>query len=252
MTTGPHLNDTEEQVSRVTIGDVEGGIVGSVIAGHDLVVQIVQQTGGQVPQARNLSAQLAALRQALPYLTHPPEKAAAQSAIEKVEQANTALPAYEQAYRERIKARYAEDAPYYVPLAGETVEATALSSKAEPLRSARRRRQRAAAEYCAWMQDRQGIQRIRLNTLEEGVGKYACIILLGEPGSGKTTALEHLAYQLADESTLECRRGRLLPLPLRLSEYRPGMTLEEFVVQGWAGSLEAGYWGAPELAANLN
>ena len=74
--------------------------------------------------------------------------------------------------------------------------------------------------------------------------KYACIILLGGPGSGKTTALEHLAYELAAEPDR-------LPLPLRLSEFGPGLTVEEFIAQSWAGSEQAGHWGAAELAANL-
>jgi formylglycine-generating enzyme required for sulfatase activity len=252
-------SEADRSSNRVSIGDVHGGMHGTKIAGRDIVdvvIQIVGQTGGQIPQARNLPAQLAALKQALPHLTHPAEKAATQAAIEKLEEAITALPRHEEAYCQRVKARYAADAPYYVPLAGETVEAARLPSEAKAPRSARRRRQRAMAEYCEWIQAGQEIQRVKLDTLEEGVAKYACIILLGEPGSGKTTALEHLAYQLAEAPPPPPRGGRageggLLPLPLRLSEYRPGMTLEDFILQGWAGSGEAGFWGAPELAANL-
>ncbi len=107
-------DNADKRTSGVTIGNVEGGIHGSKIAGRDIidvVIQIVEQTGGQVPQARNLPAQLTALQQARPHLTHPAEKAATQAAIEKLEQAIAALPAHEQAHRERIKARYAEDAP---------------------------------------------------------------------------------------------------------------------------------------------
>jgi formylglycine-generating enzyme required for sulfatase activity len=244
MSNKPRSSDTDKQTSGVTIGDVEGGIHESVFVGRDFVIQIVQQTGGQTPQVRNLPAQLAALHEALPHLTHPAEKAATQAAIERLDQAIAVLPTYEQAYRERIKARYAEDAPYYVPLAGQTTEAATLPAEEKAPRSARRRWQRAAAEYCEWIQDKQEIKRVKLNTLEEGVAKYPCIILLGEPGSGKTTALEHLAYQLADESDK-------LPLPLRMSEFRPGMMLEEFILQGWAGSPQAGHWGAPDLVANL-
>ncbi|NJN99603.1 MAG: hypothetical protein HC875_38625 [Anaerolineales bacterium] len=43
----------------------------------------------------------------------------------------------------------------------------------------------------------------------------------------------------------------LLPLPLRLSDFTPGLTLEDWIAEGWGGSIEAGRWGAPELAANL-
>ncbi len=246
MTTESQYPEADKPSGGVTIGDVEGSIHESIIAGRDVnfIIQIIRQTGGQIPQACNLPAQLAALQEALPRLTHPVEKAATQVAIEKLEQAIAALPAHEQAYRERIKARYAEDALYYVPLAGETTEAATPSIEPIAPRSARRRRQRAAAEYCEWIQAEKEMKRVKLNTLEEGVAKYPCIILLGEPGSGKTTALEHLAYQLADEPDK-------LPLPLRLSEFRPRMTLEEFVLQGWAGSPQAGHWGAPDLAANV-
>ena len=111
----------------------------------------------------------------------------------------------------------------------------------------------------------QETQRIKLNTLREAVDRYDRLILLGDPGSGKTTALEHLAYQFADEKTSLPQggtEGGLIPLPLRLSEFEPGLlrlheseprlkAVENFIVQGWAGSLEAGHWGMPELAANL-
>ncbi|MFQ5814649.1 MAG: formylglycine-generating enzyme family protein, partial [Anaerolineae bacterium] len=53
-----------------------------------------------------------------------------------------------------------------------------------------------------------------------------------------------LAYQFADEPDM-------LPLPLRLSEFHSGMTAEDFIVQGWAGSPDTDHWGAPELASNL-
>jgi formylglycine-generating enzyme required for sulfatase activity len=36
-----------------------------------------------------------------------------------------------------------------------------------------------------------------------------------------------------------------------LSEFGPGMSLNEFIRQGWGGSPEADHWGASELAANL-
>ncbi len=172
------------------------------------------------------------------------------------------LALYEQAYLERLKARYAADAPYYVPLAGETTGIEQPPAQAP--RSIRRRRQRALADYCEWIQAGQEIKRIKLNTLRQGVDKYPCIILLGDPGSGKTTALENLAYQFATEilqspHPSSCQTSPrppgspapLLPIPLRLSEFGPEMPVEDFISQGWAGPAEAGHWGAPELAANL-
>ncbi|MGD9147722.1 MAG: protein kinase, partial [Anaerolineae bacterium] len=149
----------------------------------------------------------------------------------------------EQDYRARLKARYAEDAAYFVPLAGETTE---VVSKREPTapRSTRRRKRRAQSAYHEWVQKGQDIKRVKLETLREAVDKYPCIILLGDPGSGKTTALENLAYQFADEPDR-------LPVPLRLSEFGSGMSLDEFILQGWGGSPEADYWGASELAARL-
>ena len=73
------------------------------------------------------------------------------------------------------------------------------------------------------------------------------------PGSGKTTALEHLAYEFALENlhTTVDNQTQLIPLPLRLSEFGPGLTVEDFIAQGWAGAIETGHWGAPELFANL-
>lgn len=148
----------------------------------------------------------------------------------------------EQDYRQRLKARYAEEAAYYVPLAGKTTEIPIQPFKAP--RTARRRRRRAKFEYHEWIPAGEDIKHVKLESLREAVDKYPCVILLGDPGCGKTTALENLAYQFSDQSDK-------LPVPLHLSEFEPGMSLEEFIVQGWGGLPEAGHWGAKELAANL-
>jgi formylglycine-generating enzyme required for sulfatase activity/class 3 adenylate cyclase len=149
----------------------------------------------------------------------------------------------EQDYRERLKARYAEEAAYYVPLTGETTEVNPIQPTKAP-RSARRRRHRAKFEYHEWIHRGQDIKKVKLETLREAVDKYLCVILLGDPGCGKTTALENLAYQFSDQPDK-------LPVPLQLSEFGPGMSIEDFIIQGWGGLLEAGYWGAQELAAYL-
>jgi formylglycine-generating enzyme required for sulfatase activity/class 3 adenylate cyclase len=148
----------------------------------------------------------------------------------------------EQDYRERLKARYAEEAAYYVPLAGETTEIPIQPSKAP--RTARRRRRRAKFEYHEWIPTGEDIKQVKLDSLQEAVNKYPCVILLGDPGCGKTTAFENLAYQFSDQSDK-------LPVPLHLSEFDSGMSLEDFIIQGWGGLLEAGHWGAKELAANI-
>jgi formylglycine-generating enzyme required for sulfatase activity/class 3 adenylate cyclase len=148
----------------------------------------------------------------------------------------------EQDYQERLKARYAEEAAYYVPLAGETTEIPIQPSKAP--RTARRRRRRAKFEYHEWIPTGEDIKHVKLESLRKAVDKYPCVILLGDPGCGKTTALENLAYQFSDHPDK-------LPVPLHLSEFDSGMSLEGFIIQGWGGLLEAGYWGASELAANL-
>ncbi len=156
------------------------------------------------------------------------------------------LQLHEKAYRQRIKERYGDDAAYYIPLAGETTEViSAAPIQSQIPRSARRRKERAMAEYHEWVQAGQELKRVKLDTLREGVDKYPCIILLGDPGSGKTTALENLAYQFADEPDK-------LPVPLRLSEFGPGMTVESFIEQIWGGLLDTGHWGKPELVANLS
>jgi formylglycine-generating enzyme required for sulfatase activity/class 3 adenylate cyclase len=149
----------------------------------------------------------------------------------------------ENRYRERLKVRYAEDVAYYVPLAGQTTDVRPVQLTKAP-RSAGRRRRRAQFEYHEWIAVGEDIKQVKLDTLREAVEKYPCIILLGDPGCGKTTALEALAFEFSEQPDR-------LPVLLYLSELAPGMSLEDFIVQGWGGSEEAGHWGAPELAANL-
>ena len=243
MANEPRLPNDKKKTSGLTIGGVGRDIRDSVIVGHDLIIQIVQQTGLQMPQSRNLTSQLAWLQQSIPRLDAL-NQVTAQAAIEKIDQAIADLPAHEQRYRQRIKKSYAEEAGYYVPLVGETRETTPLQTERQP-RSSRRIRSRADAEYCEWITSGREIKREKLKTLREGVDKYARVILLGDPGSGKTTALENLAYQFAGEP-------EILPLPLRLSEFQPRMSLDEFIIQGWGGTLEDNHWGVPELVSNLD
>jgi|OpeIllAssembly_1097287.scaffolds.fasta_scaffold06688_1 hypothetical protein len=150
----------------------------------------------------------------------------------------------EKAFRLRIKERFKENAPYYIQLAGETTESVPILEDEKAPRAARRYRQRISAEYCEWITEEREIKRVKLNTLLEAVDKYPCVILLGDPGCGKTTALEYLAYELANDAAR-------LPLRLNLSEFLPGLSVEDFIVNGWAGPETSKHWAAPELADNL-
>ncbi|NIP46832.1 MAG: SUMF1/EgtB/PvdO family nonheme iron enzyme [Gammaproteobacteria bacterium] len=149
----------------------------------------------------------------------------------------------ERKYRERLHARYADDASYYVPLGGQTTDLASTKSAKAP-RSASRRSRRAHFEYNEWIPVGEDIKQVKLDSLLEAIDKYPCIILLGDPGCGKSTTLEALAYEHAQDPDR-------LPLLLRLSEFAGDMSVEDFIAQSWGGSEEAGHWGAPELAANL-
>ena len=96
-----------------------------------------------------------------------------------------ALAAAEQRCRESIKERFAEDARYYIPLVGETIEPVKGQSATQMPHSVRRRRQRIAPKFCEWVEENREIRRVRLDNLREAVDKYPCIILLGDPGAAR-------------------------------------------------------------------
>jgi class 3 adenylate cyclase len=50
-----------------------------------------------------------------------------------------------------------------------------------------------------WIPTGEDIKQVKLESLREAVDKYPCVILLGDPGCGKSTALENLAYQLSEK-----------------------------------------------------
>ena len=152
----------------------------------------------------------------------------------------------EQTFRQRVRERYVEDAGYYVPLAAQTREMPGAKNKVSASRSARRRRHRP--EYAEWVRTEQQIELIKVKNLKNAVSKFSTFVLLGDPGAGKTTALEHLAYQF----TAEGDEPHPLPILLRLSEFTSDLTIEEFIIEGWGGSPEANHWGAPELATHLD
>ena len=149
----------------------------------------------------------------------------------------------ERDYRQSVKARYAEDAAYYIPLSGRTADAGPARQARAP-RSARRFGRRARIEYHELVPVGEDIKQVKLDDLREALERYPCIVLLGDPGCGKSTVIESLAFECAD-------RPDRIPVLLRLTEFASGMSFEDFVRQGWGGSIEAGHWGAPSLTANL-
>jgi formylglycine-generating enzyme required for sulfatase activity/class 3 adenylate cyclase len=150
----------------------------------------------------------------------------------------------ERKYRERVRSRFAEDAAYYVPLAGKTGDVVPSDPDRAAPRSAGRRRRRARFEYHEWIAVGEDIKHVKVESLSTTIEKYSSIILLGEPGCGKSTAIEALTYEFAD-------RPDRLPLLVRLGEFTAQSSVEDFIARIWGGAQEAGHWGAPELAANL-
>lgn len=51
-------------------------------------------------------------------------------------------------------------------------------------------------------------------------------LVLGEPGSGKTTGLERLTWELAKQGARRLGRGRAIPVLLRLGNYQEGKFIE--------------------------
>ena len=141
------------------------------------------------------------------------------------------LSAFEQDYRRHLAARYAEDAAYFVPLSGAASETTHLD--AAESRSAVRRRRRAQAEYHEWLQSGEEITSVKLDSLRGAVERYPCVVLLGDPGCGKTSTLQNLAYEFAAEEFW-------LPIPLDLGDFGVLDKLEEFIVRGWMSHLRPG------------
>jgi formylglycine-generating enzyme required for sulfatase activity/DNA-binding winged helix-turn-helix (wHTH) protein len=149
---------------------------------------------------------------------------------------------FERGYCARLQARYGEDAAYFVPLSGETTEAG--PADAVGVRSAGRRRRLARPEYHEWLRSGDEFRRIRLDSLRAAVDRYPCIILLGDPGCGKTSALESLVYEFSIE-------GSRLPVPLYLSSLGSTESFEDFVARNWMNLAGTGAVETKELVATL-
>lgn len=83
----------------------------------------------------------------------------------------------------------------------------------------------------------QGLRRVR--SLIEAIEPSAepAILVVGEPGSGKSVALRHVAHQLAERGARSSRRKTLIPLYLNLKELRTSSagpvnadTIKQFVL----------------------
>jgi formylglycine-generating enzyme required for sulfatase activity/DNA-binding winged helix-turn-helix (wHTH) protein len=141
------------------------------------------------------------------------------------------LEEFERDYRERLRVRFAEEAEYFVPLSGETreVEAPGL---VDSRRSAGRRRHRASSEYREWLQSVEEIKQVTLGSLREAVERYPTIILLGDPGCGKTSSLENLAYEFSTDDFW-------LPILVNLGDLGSGDTFDKFIVRNWMSPVGA-------------
>jgi formylglycine-generating enzyme required for sulfatase activity/DNA-binding winged helix-turn-helix (wHTH) protein len=145
----------------------------------------------------------------------------------------------EQIIRDRLKSRYARDAAYFVPL---SVDSNEIIDQTASPRSMDRRRRRAGPEYQEWLEGGEHIRRIKLAALRDAVERYPAIVLLGDPGSGKTSALENLAYDLAVE-------GDRIPLPLYLGTIGADTSLQEFIDRSWANLVGPDLADAEHVAA---
>ena len=153
-------------------------------------------------------------------------------------------------FRQKIVAKYREEAPFFVPLTTQIEEQNPIQHNNNVSnnisRAEWRRRRRAKAEFVELTPGKSSfIRSTILPTLREGLEKYPCILLLGDAGAGKTTELENLAYQFVDDT-------KTLPLFLRLKEFSSRTSLEKFIELCLSGPTQAGYWEEPYLASNLS
>jgi formylglycine-generating enzyme required for sulfatase activity len=73
------------------------------------------------------------------------------------------------------------------------------------------------------------IRRVPLDSLQEAAERYDKVVLLGEPGCGKTTSLWRLAWEWAERALEQEEDEVLLPLLLSLGEYSGDEEVLEFV-----------------------
>jgi formylglycine-generating enzyme required for sulfatase activity len=130
-----------------------------------------------------------------------------------------------------VHPRYGRWAERYVPLAGALTETRRPAGWSD-----------IAPEFTALETQGEGaqrqIRRVRLADVTEAVARHDTWVLLGEPGSGKTTTLQRLLIDLA-RARLQTGRGRL-PLLLELADYGGYASPQAFVEALWRQRLGAG------------
>jgi formylglycine-generating enzyme required for sulfatase activity len=90
------------------------------------------------------------------------------------------------------------------------------------------------------------ITRLPLSSVTDAAQRYQKFVLLGLPGSGKTTCLERLAWQQAD-SQMQLPRGDCLPLVANVGRL-PAFNS----VTDWLANTLRDEWKSPLLAENLD
>jgi formylglycine-generating enzyme required for sulfatase activity len=133
--------------------------------------------------------------------------------------------------------RHAPWARRYVPLAGVLTEARTPADWDD-----------IAPELTLLEASEEGAQRqvrrVPLTDIKDAVARHDAWVLLGEPGSGKTTTLQRLLLDLAN-ARLQAGQGPL-PLLLALADYRDYVSPHAFVAAVWRERM-----GADDLDARL-
>ena len=228
-----------------TAGDVEAG----TFIGRDLIFVLSGYTGEQLDvvlchlkeilsggRAR-LQVDIARERLTVTAPDAPPVTLSANAAHDLLSTA--ARQGDEQAYLAAllVNPRYGRWAAQFVPLAG-----TLLSFQRPPGWTD------VPAEFILWELIGEGPQRqlrsTRLEDITEALQRHEALVLLGEPGAGKTTTLYKLALDAAQQRLTQ-RKGPL-PLFLPLAEYR-GYTSPHAFVQAFAQR----FLGSQDLEVHL-